>query len=271
MPFNGSELSSKLLYKLHFADNASFLDVEYADGDDASAKATKNSAAKYVVNNIRLKFTKIKSNVLSSQVKKEFGSTYTLLYDRVHYLKTFPINTSDQLWNWSFSTPVKSLRGILLIGKLDSTPLDYNYEVDKYWNMGIKKIHITIEGVNNLLYDKGMNACDIYDEAQRFWSGAYKHSADIDRTTKELKLSEMVPSRFYDDKYCVWIDLRCVDDNHLHGSGLSLTNNSEGITLAINRESVKGEASGVRGKVHAYLMMDASTDITENNYGGVNW
>ena len=189
------------------------------------------------------------------------------MYDRVHHTKTFPVSTGDQLWNWTFSTPVKSLRGILLIGKLDSDMIPYNRNVDKFWNMDIKKINITIEGVNNVLYDKGMRQSDIYDEAMRFWSGAYKSSADIDRVTKELKLTDVTPKKFYEEKYCVWIDLRCVEDNHLHGSGMNLSSNSEGITLAVER-NIKGND---KAKVYAFLMMDASTEIDNNEYGGVKW
>ena len=69
LPFNGSSLSSKLLYKLHFVSTASFLDAAYAADDDKSQKNTKNSDADYKVGNVRLRFTKITSEGLSTQVK----------------------------------------------------------------------------------------------------------------------------------------------------------------------------------------------------------
>ena len=219
--------------------------------------------------NIRLRFTKITSRGLASQVVNAFSGSYTLLYDRVHHMKTFPVTTGDQLWNWTIATPVKSLRGILLIGKINEQLGDYNHDVDKTWNMDIKRINITIEGVNNVLYDKGLRQSDIYDEAIKFWSGAYKSPADIDRMTKELKLAAITPKKFYEKYYCIWLDLKCVEDNHLHGSGMKLNSNSEGITLAIERNASDGTAK--KGKVFAFLMMDASTEIDGNEYGGVKW
>ena len=269
LPFNGSSLSSKLIYKLHFVDKSAFLDVDYEDGDDDGDRSEKNTAADYKVTNIRLRFTKITSRGLANQVVSAFSGSYTLLYDRVHHMKTFPVSTSDQLWNWTIATPVKSLRGILLIGKLNDQLSDYGRVVDKTWNMDIKRINITIEGVNNVLYDKGLRQSDIYDEAIKFWSGAYKSPADIDRMTKELKLSTITPKKFYEDHYCIWLDLRCIEDNHLHGSGMKLNRNSEGITLAIERNSNGGTAK--KGKVFAFLMMDASTEIDGNEYEGVKW
>lgn len=134
--------------------------------------------------------------------------------------------------------------------------------------MSIKRVNVTIEGVNNVLYDKGMRTSDIYDEATRFWSGAYKSSADMDRVTKELKISSVTQKKFYEEKYCVWIDLRCVEDNHLHGSGMNLFSNSEWITLAIERNPTSGSN---HAKVYAFLMMDASIDVESNEYGGVKW
>lgn len=65
----------------------------------------------------------------------------------------------------------------------------------------------------------------------------------------------------------VWIDLRCVEDNHLHGSGMNLKTNSEGITLAIERNASEND----KGRVYAFLMMDASADVVNNEYGGVKW
>ena len=41
LPFNGSSLSSKLIYKLHFVEKSAFLDVEYADGDEDSDRVEK--------------------------------------------------------------------------------------------------------------------------------------------------------------------------------------------------------------------------------------
>lgn len=269
LPFNGKSLASKLIYNFHFVQVDKFLNVTYDADDDASEKSEKNSKATYSVDNIELQFTKIISSQLSSQVKSAFSSSFSLLYDRVHHMKTFPVKSNDQIWNWTFATPVRSLRGILLIGKKDTSITPFNYKVDDYWNMDIERINITIEGVNNILYDKGVRQSDIFNEATLFWSGAYKQPADVDRMTKELKLSSLGCKEFYDDKYCIWLDLRCVEDNHLHGSGMSLQSNSEGITLAITRKTNTG--TEYNAKVYAFLMMDAASEIDNNEYNGVHW
>lgn len=59
------------------------------------------------------------------------------------------MSIKDTLLNWTFTIPVKSLKGILLVKK-------------GHTNLDIENISITIEGVNNMLYDKGMKNKDIY-------------------------------------------------------------------------------------------------------------
>ena len=46
----------------------------------------------------------------------------------------------------------------------------------------------------------------------------------------------MTPSEFYaGDRFILFMDLRSITENDLHGSGMRLVNTKEGVQLAINR------------------------------------
>ena len=44
-----------------------------------------------------------------------------LLYDRALLQRQIAVNKSDTTWNWSFNTPCKSLKGILVLFKAEQS------------------------------------------------------------------------------------------------------------------------------------------------------
>ena len=59
------------------------------------------------------------------------------------------------------------------------------------------------------------------------------------------------------DRFTLFMDLRNMRDNDLHGSGLRLVNTKEGVKLAINRK-----ASGLgKVKCHIVILSDAQLII----------
>ena len=88
---------------------------------------------------------------------------------------------------------MKSLRGILLLGKKKTNIADWTCKSEHFWNFGVKKVSVTIEGIPNQLFSNGILPTDIYEECERFFSGMYKEERSIDNTVKKLSLSGVGP------------------------------------------------------------------------------
>ena len=68
-----------------------------------------------------------------------------------------------------------------------------------------------------------------------------------------------------DDKFGLFIDLRSMDDNNLHGSGLWLVNTKDGVQLEIERTT-----SGFGNvKCHIFIISDAQFIILNKELDSV--
>ena len=70
--------------------------------------------AKYKITDISLEYEIVTQPDLTRSVWSEYQSM-TLLYDRILRHSQLAVNKSDTMWNWSFNTPCKSLKGILVL------------------------------------------------------------------------------------------------------------------------------------------------------------
>ena len=80
--------------------------------------------------------------------------------------------------------------------------------------------------------------------------------------------SNITLTRFYtDNKFDLLIDLRCMEDNTMHGSGTRLVNNKDVVHLEIERN-----ASG-SGNVncHIYTISDAQINIMDRQLQPVQY
>ena len=75
----------------------------------------KIADAKYEILNISLEYEIVTHSTLASSIKAEYDDQMALLYDRVLRHRQIEVNKSDTTWNWSFNTPCKSLKGILVL------------------------------------------------------------------------------------------------------------------------------------------------------------
>ena len=126
---------------------------------------------------------------------------------------------------------------------------------------------MTIEGIPNQLFANGMIPIDVYNEARRFFAGAYKKSRAVDDMTKNLALADVTPTKFFKDKYALWLDFRSSQDNFLHGSGHKIQNTSEGVTVAITRDADTG--AKFNASIYAFIFMDGVLNIVSSSYGGI--
>ena len=86
-----------------------------------------------------------------------------------------------------------------------------------------------------------------------------QHKSILQRITVDTSVKK---TDFYtNDKFALWIDLRTLSDNNIHGSGLALRDTRVGVKLEIRR------ATGGSGTVtcHMFIVADALMEIRNSS------
>ena len=162
------------------------------------------------------------------------------------------------MWNWSFNTPCKSLKGILVLFEEEKS---YTRDTSKFYNPKIQKVSVTVEGKPNQLYSQGMRSFEQYDEARKYFAEG-RLANDVQA---QLQLYNLSLGEYLVNKYALWLDFRMIDENELQGMDRRIENASEGITLQIEK---KAETAGALN-AYIYLIMDAQLNIQNGTYVSV--
>ena len=165
------------------------------------------------------------------------------------------MNKSDTTWNWSFNTPCKSLKGILVLFEGEQP---YARDTGKFYNPKIQKVSVIVEGKPNQLYAQEMRSFEQYDEICKYFA----EGKNPNEVQKHLQLHNVNVGEYLTEKYALWLDFRTIDENFLHGMGRRIENASEGITLQIEK---KAESAGALN-AYIYLIMDAQLNIQSGAY-----
>ena len=165
------------------------------------------------------------------------------------------MDKSDTTWNWSFNTPCKSLKGILVPFEGEQP---YARDTGKFYNPKIQKVSVIVEGKPNQLYAQGMKSFEQYDEICKYFT----EGKNPNEVQKHLQLHNVNVGEYLTDKYALWLDFRMIDENFLHGTGRRIENASEGITLQIEK---KAESAGAL-TAYIYLIVDAQLNIQNGAY-----
>ena len=188
-------------------------------------------------------------------IRSEYQSM-VLFYDRILRHKQIPVNKKDTTWNWSFNTPCKSLKGILVLFEEEKP---YARDTSKFYNPKIQKVSVTVEGKPNQLYAQGIRSFEQYDEAHKYFAEGVQRDNDVQ---KQLELHDVSLREYLVNKYALWLNFRMIDENELHGMSRRIENESEGITLQIKK---KAESAGALN-AYIYLIMDAQLNIQNGTY-----
>ena len=68
-------------------------------------------------------------------------------------------NDNSLMWNWSFNTPCKSLKVILVLFEEEES---YAQDDSKFYNPKIENVSVTVEGNNQTYFYKGNNQIYFY-------------------------------------------------------------------------------------------------------------
>ena len=142
------------------------------------------------------------------------------------------MNKSDTTWNWSFSMPCKSLKGILVLFEEEK---QYTQDTSKFYNPKIQKVSVIMEGKPNQLNAQGMRLFEQYDEICKYFAEGKQKDNNTNKDQKHLQLHNVSVGEYLTDQYALWLDFKTIDENSLHGMGRRIENASEGITLQIEK------------------------------------
>ena len=248
IPYYQAGLGNRLCYEIMFNDYNRVI------------KAGKTDA-KYSISDISLEYEIVTHPVLANSIKLEY-QTMALLYDRVLRHRQIQVNKSDTIWNWSFNTPCRSLKGILVL--FEKEPV-FARDTSKFYNPKIEKVSITVEGKPNQLFSQGMRSFEHYDEICKYFTEGKQKDNEASEVQKHLQLYDLSIGDYLMNNYALWLDFRTIDENSLHGTGRRIENASEGITLQIEK---KAEAAG-KLNAYVYLIMDAQLNIQDGRFVSV--
>ena len=119
------------------------------------------------------------------------------------------MNKSDTTWNWSFNTPCKSLKGILVLFEEEKS---YAQDTSKFHNPKIQKVSVTIEGRPNQLYSQGMRSFEQYDEICKYFA----EEKNPNEVQKHLQLHNVSVGEYLTDRYALLLNFRMIDENEPH-------------------------------------------------------
>ena len=142
-PYYQAGLGNRLCYEITFNDYNQVINSAVASPD-----------AKYKIRNISLEYEIVTQPTLARSIKGEYQSM-VLYYDRILRHRKVIVNKSDMTWNWTFNTPCKSLKGILVLFEEEKP---YVRDTSKFYNPKIRNVSVTIEGKDNQLYSQGMRS-----------------------------------------------------------------------------------------------------------------
>ena len=240
-PYYQAGLGNRLCYEITFNDY------------NQVTNSSKTNAT-YKITDISLEYEIVTQPDLTRSIRSEYQSM-ALLYDRILRHRKIIVNTSDTVWNWAFKMPCKSLKGILVLFEEEKP---FVRDTSKFYNPGIQKVSVIVEGKPNQLYAQGMRSFEQYDKIHTYFT-----EGKLDNEVQaQLQLYDLSVGKYLVNKYALWLNFRTTDENELHGMGRRIENASQGITLQIEK---KAETAGALN-ANIYLIMDAQLNIQSGAY-----
>lgn len=231
-------LYSNLMFQITLAPAS-----EVVKGSDAT-KLT------YKLKNIQREYETINSSSLADETLNVYNSGKSIPYEYVYHpnYKDIAKDTDNHIII-KVDTQRLSLKAIILLFEDPYTPGARDSE--KFVFPDITKVKVSVNGRPNMVYDSGLEARDLWEQAYRFFG------------KEKGKTQNMDMKKFYTgEKFGLVIDMRTTRDQTMHGSGKRVVGSNEGVQLELDR---KTEGSGTM-KCHVYVLSDAQFDIMGRAY-----
>ena len=190
------------------------------DYNQVIKSAMASMDAKYKITDISLEYEIVTQHTLARSIADEYRSM-VLYYDRVLRHRHIKVNKSDTTWNWSFNTPCKSLKGILVLFEEEQP---YTQNTSKFYDPKIEKVSVIVQGKPNQPYAQGMRSFEQYDEICKYFAEGKQRDNNANEVQKHLQLNDVSLGEYLTDKYALWLGFRTIDENPLHGTGRRIEN-----------------------------------------------
>jgi len=259
LPYYQAGLGNRLCYEITFNDYNRVIKSEPVKSKDSTTIPSPD--ATYTISNISLEYDIVTHSELANLISYEYQNM-VLLYDRVLRHRKTVVKKSDSTWNFTFNTPCKSLKGILMLFENEEL---YKRDKSKFYNPKIQKVSVIVEGKPNQLFAQGMQPFEHYKEICKYFSEGNNKDDNANEIQKHLQLHDLQVGDYLTDKYGLWIDFRTIDENKLHGTGRRIENASEGVTLQI--EKLEDGSGSINAYI--YLIMDSQLNIYNGNFNSV--
>ena len=256
MPFYQSALGDGLEYEFTFND---YNRVFWVTGD---------TNASYDIETISLEYDMVTQQELARMSSNQYSARLAILYDRILRHRKISKDKSDTIWNINLSVPARSMKRILMLFEDGAAQQPFARDIEAFYNPNITKVEVTIEGIPNQLFSQGMRACQMWDEAKKFFAAGSKRHPEVAEVAKDLALAVVSIGEFLTNKFILWLDLRTTDDDRLHGSGRNIENTSKCVTIQITKQA---EAAGALN-IYLYVLMVAQLNIENGRLvSAIHW
>ena len=207
--------------------------------------ATSANTLGYKLENIQLEYEVIRSKTLAEEALSTYSSGKEFAYDFVMRQKVVTITRdSDTRLNLQVNPQRRSLKGILLL--FISPYTAGNRDSEYYFNPDITKVKVTVNSIPNRVYNEGISGSDMWKELTR-------HFKPSTNGRPNMTLAKYLAG----NKFGLWIDLRSMADNTMHGNGQRLVNTQDGVQLEIER---KASGSGILN-CYIFTVSDSQVNI----------
>ena len=201
-----------------------------------------DAKASYTISDICLEYDVINDKAYGEALYEQHREGTNIPYNRITCVHYDELDKKASVWKLPLcSVNARSCRGVLMLFKDDDHGKDFDCKNETFYNPTIKKLMISINGLNHEIYPGGMLPKDFYPEILKYF--------DQD--------SEVTPGEFCTTKFGCWVDMRSSEDNKLHGSGRVVDN---GIQFLIDKVA---ETSG-KVKCYTFAIRDGVVHIRDN-------
>ena len=196
-PYYQAGLGNRLCYEITFSDYNRVIKSTVASPD-----------AKYEISNISLEYEIITHSAFARSIADEYKEM-VLYYDGILRHRQIPVNKSDTTWNWSFNTPCKRLKGILVLFEEEKS---YARDTGKFYNPKIEKLSVIVEGKPNQLFAQGMRSFEQYDETLKYFTEGKQRDNNANEVQAQLQLHDVSLGEYLTDQYALWLDFRMINE-----------------------------------------------------------
>ena len=211
--------------------------------------ATGSVMEGYSLENVALRFECIREAEQANEVTETYEMGRKLYYDQHRLQETEIWPKGTKIKNITINAPIKMLEAIVIL----FTKVNPD-DSEEFVSANVKSIDVTAEGEPNVLFLKGIEESDLYDEARRLF-GHKKCMDDMDQ------------EKFEKNAYAAVVDFRTVNEEKVIDSGRKLMGTQTGIQLQVKKDATTEDLKAyvLPSPTHMLPLWETTYTITVTN------